>query len=370
MNGRNGIPRALGGILNLTLMTALPAVGFALSPSTPDDDGTVHVPAFELPESGILSDKSRSELKKERTSDQEEAKAPPVCPSDHDAQASQMPAIRRCYAAIFYKSPYYRELRARYAVNIDSSRLGGVDVETILPADGVTPRNKKRILINLHGGGFLGGSRTLSQIESIPIASVGKIRVVSIDYRMGPEYAFPAASQDVAAVYRELLKTYAPTNIGIYGCSAGGLLTAQAVAWISKEGLPRPGAMGMLCEGALYWSVGDSGRIGAAIAGEDLESPEETRYLKGANFNDPLVFPARSPEVMAKFPPSLLVSSTRDKALSSVAITHSELVAQGVAAELHVWEGLGHAFFYNFELPESREVYSVIVKFFDTHLGT
>jgi len=72
---------------------------------------------------------------------------------------------------------------------------------------------------------------------------------------------------------------------------------------------------------------------------------------------------------MSKFPPSLLVAATRDKALSSVVYTHSLLVAQGVEAELHVWEGLGHAFFYDPDLPQSREVYAVVIKFFDTHLG-
>jgi monoterpene epsilon-lactone hydrolase len=71
-----------------------------------------------------------------------------------------------------------------------------------------------------------------------PIASIGKIKVISVDYRQAPEYAFPSASEDVATVYRELLKTYKPTNIGIYGCSAGGLLTAETIAWFQKEKLP------------------------------------------------------------------------------------------------------------------------------------
>jgi epsilon-lactone hydrolase len=96
-------------------------------------------------------------------------------------------------------------------------------------------------LINLHEGGFVFGGRWGGQIESIPIAAVGKFKVMSVDYRMAPEHRFPAASGDVAAVYRELLNTYQPKNIGIYGCSACGLLTAQAVAWLQKEGLPPPG---------------------------------------------------------------------------------------------------------------------------------
>jgi epsilon-lactone hydrolase len=100
-------------------------------------------------------------------------------------------------------------------------------------------------------------------------------------------------------------------------------------------------------------------RIGQKVTRETLQ-----RHM------DPLAFPVRSAQIMAGFPPSLLIASTRDVALSSVAYTHSLLVAQGVSADLHVWEGVVHGFLLDPDLPQSREVYSVTVKFFDTHLGT
>lgn len=56
--------------------------------------------------------------------------------------------------------------------------------------------------------------------------------------------------------------------------------------------------------------------------------------------------------------------------MSSVLFTHSQLVKAGVEADLHAWEGMGHAAFYNFKLPESLEAYEVIVKFFDKHLAS
>jgi acetyl esterase/lipase len=43
------------------------------------------------------------------------------------------------------------------------------------------------------------------------------MKVISINYRQGYEHRYPAASEDVAAVYRELLTMYAPAKIGIYG---------------------------------------------------------------------------------------------------------------------------------------------------------
>src|SRR3546814_15188139 len=96
----------------------------------------------------------------------------------------------------------------------------------------------------------------------MPIAAIGRIKVISVDYRQGPDFTFPAASEDVAAVYRELIKQYDPRNIGIYGCSAGGLLTAQSVAWLIDTKMPLPGPNPMLCEGGSYSNSGASSRTG------------------------------------------------------------------------------------------------------------
>jgi acetyl esterase/lipase len=64
---------------------------------------------------------------------------------------------------------------------------------------------------------------------------------------MGPECKFPAASEDVAAVYKEIPKEYKPERVGLYGCSAGGMLTAMSIAWVQKKTLPNPAAVGVLC---------------------------------------------------------------------------------------------------------------------------
>lgn len=73
--------------------------------------------------------------------------------------------------------------------------------------------------------------------------------LIAVDYRMGPEHRFLAASADVSAVYRAALKTYAPERIGIFGCAAGGGLTGESLARFAKERLPMPAAAG--CSAAL-----------------------------------------------------------------------------------------------------------------------
>jgi epsilon-lactone hydrolase len=176
----------------------------------------------------------------------------------------------------------------------------------------------------------------------VPVAALAKIKVISVDYRQGPDHAFPEATEDVVSVYRALLKTCRPENIGIYGCSAGGLLTAQVVASLGREHVALPGAIGMLCGGAAYWTEGESGELGAALRGGKLDGVAANPYFKNVPPRDPRAFPVYSPSAMAKFPPTLLIIGTRDFALSSVVYTHSVLVAQGVKAELHVLEGQEH----------------------------
>lgn len=90
----------------------------------------------------------------------------------------------------------------------DKKQLGGVPVYEVIPSGGVLPKNQNRVLINLHGGGFLWGAGAGAKVESVPIASVMGVKVVSVDYRMAPEHRFPAATMDVVRVYSELLKQH------------------------------------------------------------------------------------------------------------------------------------------------------------------
>ena len=79
--------------------------------------------------------------------------------------------------------------------------------------------------------------------------------------------------------------------------------------------------------------------------------------------------PVVSPSILRKFPPTLLITGTRSAELSAAANTHAQLVKAGVVADLHVWDGMWHAFFFDSSLPESREVYDVMAKFFARHLA-
>jgi monoterpene epsilon-lactone hydrolase len=73
--------------------------------------------------------------------------------------------------------------------------------------------------------------------------------------------------------------------------------------------------------------------------------------------------------VLARFPPSLIVTASRDMAMSAALFTHTQLLKAGATSELYVAEGLWHGFMFAPDLPEGADALNVIVKFFDRHLG-
>ncbi|HXV01349.1 MAG TPA: alpha/beta hydrolase [Caulobacteraceae bacterium] len=261
-------------------------------------------------------------------------------------------------------------MREVFSVDVREGEIGGVRVHVVTPA---SPRaaNAGRVLVCLHGGAFTWGADSGALVEAIPIADRMGIEVVAVDYRMGPEHRFPAASEDAAAVYRALLDRHAPGAIGLYGCSAGAILAAQAVAWIARTGLPRPGAITMLGGGGEDLE-GDSAYLGPALEGaESLGGPvrlSDFAYFAGAPAEDACVLPGRHPPVLARFPPTLLIAGGRDFAASSVTSLHLKLDAAGIETRLYLFDGLWHAFHIFPDLPESRHVYRIMSAFFDRFL--
>jgi acetyl esterase/lipase len=246
-----------------------------------------------------------------------------------------------------------------------------VPCDLLRPVD-PAPEDRGRVLINLHGGGFCLGSGML--LEAIPMCALTKANVVAVDYRLAPEHPYPAAVDDALAVYRTVLKHHPPEQVAIYGASAGGFLTGQVIARILEEGLPRPACAGVFTAGGDLSTFGDtagiftlSGFWGETILPFGHELSEIRAYLAGADPDDPLVSPIKGE--LWRFPPTLLVSGTRDALLSPTCMLHRALRRAGVEAELYVYEAMPHAHWLNLDLPETKETLAVMAGFFNARLA-
>jgi epsilon-lactone hydrolase len=258
------------------------------------------------------------------------------------------------------------EARNLYPVNVEEATTAGVRTDIITPMT-MPPENKTRVLINLHGGGFNSDSGSL--IEGVPISNLAKMRVVSVYYRLAPENPFPAAVDDVVAVYKELLKTYKPNSIGIFGTSAGAILTCEVTVKLKQLGLPLPGALGVFSSLADFSRPGDSRQLFTlnGLPGQlqpvDPQHLPDNEYVGKTDRKDPVLSPFFAD--LQSWPPSLLVTSTRDLLLSDTAIFHRALLRAGDDSQLVVFEALPHAFWYHLQLPETREALELMARFFD-----
>jgi monoterpene epsilon-lactone hydrolase len=252
---------------------------------------------------------------------------------------------------------------------IVETTMAGVPVRIVTP-DGLPDANRDKVLLNLHGGGF--NSDSGSYTESIPIANLTHTRVVSVLYRLAPEHPFPAAVDDTIAVYRDLLKTYKPSHIALYGTSAGAILTAEVAVRLKQLNLPLPGALGIFAGTGDFSQTADSqamyalhGLTGSLpVAGTQ---PRNTEYTGTTDPKDPVLSPLYAD--LHGMPPTLFITSGRDSQLSGTIILHRAFLRSGVSAQLIVFEALTHAFWNDVSLPETKEAYAYMADFFSQQLN-
>jgi acetyl esterase/lipase len=325
-------------------------------------DGTVHVPAFNLSPSSLLSAEAAA-------AQRARADMPGF---DTVGIATDITTRRAQLNA--YMAPQIEALKAAFPVNIVSATLGGVEILDVTPTDG--KHDSDRVLINVHGGAFTIGWPGVALVEAIPIAAMAGLRIVTVNYRMAPEHRHPAGVTDVVGVYRALLETYAPGRIGIFGGSAGGVLTAQAAAWLPKHGLPQAGAIGIFGAGGVPFHAGESMTIAGYTDGsfppprpDGGPLPDMTQgYFADTADEEPTAWPGYHLDILATFPPTLIITGTRSMDLSPAIFTHSQLLKAGVPSLLIVGEGMGHCYNYNIQLPEGRDACAQVVAHFARHL--
>jgi acetyl esterase/lipase len=200
-------------------------------------------------------------------------------------------------------------------VELSRDELGGVPVEWTQPAGG--PTDTERVVLYLHGGGYSGGLAAWARRGTARLALGLGCRVAAADYRLAPRFPFPAAHEDVLAVYQHLIGPggYAPGRVAVAGDSAGGALTVSLCADARDRGMPLP-ACGMLnslwADIALNTpSLDDPVRNGFDIRREMVEQLSRTLLSTGGV--DPMD-PRHSPVYrdLTGLPPLLVQAAGRD----------------------------------------------------------
>jgi acetyl esterase/lipase len=265
------------------------------------------------------------------------------------------------------------DVRKKLGVSIEPTKIADVPVFILTP-ERLLPENRDRVLLHIHAGGFVYFPGESGTLEATLMAAYGGYKVISVDYRLAPDFPYPAALDDVTAVYKALIKDHDPRKIAVFGSSAGASLTLALMLRAKAEGLALPAAIAP----GTPWS--DVTKAGGGDTMQTLEwidgnlvsyngyiSHSALAYANGRDPADPYISPLHGD--FADLPPAILTSGTRDLFLSLTVLTHRKLRQAGIDAQLHVFEGLAHAQYFDPWAPESKEAFSEIGAFFDRHLA-
>lgn len=241
-------------------------------------------------------------------------------------------------------------------VDVETRQMGGATVYVATPK-GLSEADRRKAHFSIHGGGWvLFGGRAAMALAKITAMQYGGV-TYAVDYRMPPEHPFPAGLDDCFAAYRALLTEYGAKDILVSGGSAGGNLAAALMLKIRDAGLDKPGALVLQTPVTDLTNAGDSWQVlyGLDPVLRDPDGVGSTElYLNGNDPRQPYLSPLFG-DLATAFPPTHLITGTRDRLLSDTVRMHAALRAAGIEADLFVSEAMPHAGFGQ-QTPEDQAV--------------
>jgi acetyl esterase/lipase len=248
----------------------------------------------------------------------------------------------------------------REAVSAD-----GVPCEWVVPQDSLTDR----VLLYLHGGGFVYGLTPPHLQMGAHLARIMGVRVLLVDYRLAPDYPFPAALDDCTTVYRWLLKQgVLARDIVVAGDSAGGNLTITTLMKLRDSGHSLPAAAACLSP---VTDLTRKDKLGKGFK-DPLLPPKAVKfytqsYVGHNDAHGPLISPVFGN--LRGLPP-LLVHAGEDEILCDDATRIASLAkSSGVDVRLEIYPRMWHVWQLYLKLPQAIQSLEDIARFFKAHLG-
>lgn len=270
---------------------------------------------------------------------------------------------RRAQSAAFAKA-----FVVPLGLRIATDELGGVAVEWVIP-DG---SELAPVLFHLHGGGYVLGDPAGSRALTTAFALKAGVRVVSVDYRLAPEYPFPAAVDDAVAAFQALLgRGYSAKDIAIGGESAGGGLAVATLLAAHDLKLATPSSVFAISPwtdlNCFASSFDTLAHIDPLLTRRALKEMGDA-YLAGADPRSPLASPLFGE--LGSLPPLLVHVGSDEVLLDDACELHTRAIAAGVNSRLEIWPKMIHVWhMFHPMLPEGDRAIDALVAFTKLHWG-
>jgi acetyl esterase/lipase len=263
---------------------------------------------------------------------------------------------------------FIKQGMARVQLNGDVSReavfADGIPCEWVIPKNSLSDP----VLLYLHGGGFVFGLTPPHLQMGAYLAQNMGMRILMVDYRLAPDYPFPAALDDCVSAYRWLLKQgIQAQNIVVAGDSAGGNLTVTMLMKLRDSGHSLPAAAACLSP------VTDLTTKGKTRPGfkDPLLPPKAVKFYRQSYVghhdpHDPLISPVFGD--LRGLPP-LLVHAGEDEILRADAVQITDLARSAeVDVRLEIYARMWHVWQLNLRLPQAIQSLDDIAHFLKAHL--
>jgi monoterpene epsilon-lactone hydrolase len=309
-------------------------------------------PALKFQISSTVSDEAAAQMKSFYDKDPSLVKGdPPKTQADWDRMSA---------AADAGKKPQSDAYAEKIGVSVERDTLGGVPIIRIRPPG--LAADTGRVLIYIHGGGYVVYSASAELVLPTLIATELDIEVVSIDYTLAPRSDYETTTDQVLSVYNAIVDSgIQASSIAMSGDSAGGGITLASVLKMRDRGLPLPAALYLQSPntdvsdaGDSRMTLGDADPIIAISAVQEMRSA----YVPDGQFKNPHASPVYGDYTRA-FPPTLIQGGTREVLLSDFVRLYQAMAQGGNEAVLDLYEGMCHVFQARFpEVPETRAAIS------------
>jgi len=214
----------------------------------------------------------------------------------------------------------------------------------------IAPANPRGVYLHIHGGGWVLGGADMHDPMLERIADTAGLAVVSVEYRLAPEHAYPAGPDDCesAAVWltRHAKAEFGTDILTIGGESAGGHLSAVTLLRMRD----RHGYTGFRGANLVYGCYDMTMTPSQRMFGNERLLLRTVDIIQFANAFLPAVPDRRDPDISPLYarlhdmPPALFSVGTADALLDDTLFMHARWVAAGNEAELAVYPGGAHGF--------------------------
>lgn len=226
-------------------------------------------------------------------------------------------------------------------IRVDNIDIEGMNAEIIIPEG--APEDK--IIMYIHGGGFISGSCHTHRMHVIKFARICKVKILLFDYRLAPEYPFPAPLDDCIKAYNYLLDSgYNGTNIIIMGESAGATLTLSTLVALRDCHIKLPKAAVSISPVTDLTCQAESFKINAKkdVAPIGSWTTWTGYYISDNDPHHKWLSPLMSD--LKGLPPLMIHVGTHEIHLDDARNFGLKAKESGVDVTLKIWEGMIHAF--------------------------